>query len=91
MNKDKVVSFLLEKGADPTIKDKTEKNSLEIAQYYERTKIIEILNNFKKVLKTQLFIPFYSLNDQTTSIYPLLCSKLTPQKQHIMDQVYLYF
>ena len=41
--------------------------------------------------KTKLTIPFYSLNDQTKSLYPLLCSNLTLQKQQMIDQVRSFF
>ena len=59
--------------------------------------ILKSLQNNKDLIslrktssKTQLSIPFYSLNDQTTSLYPLFCSKLTIQKQKLIDQVNIY-
>jgi hypothetical protein len=38
-----MVRILLEKGANLTIKDKTERNALEIAQFLKQKEIIEIL------------------------------------------------
>ena len=81
-------------------KDKAGRNSLEIAQLLNTLKVIEIFKNHNSneskfqninISKKYLSIPFYSLNDHTTSIYPLLCSKLTPQKQQMIDQVFLFF
>ena len=89
MNKDKVVSFLLEKGADPTIKDKTGRNSLEIAQKQNMKKSIEVLKNSKpkesniqniNSSNAQLSIPFYSLNNFLIKICSGLSQRVLVQK-----------
>ena len=51
----------------------------------------EELKKIEEELKKPLYIPFYSLNDQTATIYPLLWSKITLQKRQIIDQVLLFF
>ena len=56
-----------------------------------KPKIIPKLKTNETFKKTKLTIPFYSLNDRTSLIYPLFCSKLTPQKQQMMKQVNIFF
>jgi hypothetical protein len=57
-----MVCYLLEKGADTTIKDKTGRDALAIAQHMKRDGIVIILQIIlrekvvSKELKTQLFL-----------------------------------
>jgi hypothetical protein len=42
-----MLSYLLENGADPTIKDKTGRDALDIAQYFQRGGVVKILQECK--------------------------------------------
>jgi ankyrin repeat protein len=47
LGNEKMVRYLLEKGADPTIKDKTGRDALEIAQHLNRSGVVKFLQNRK--------------------------------------------
>jgi len=97
-----MVGFLLEKNANPLIKDKTGKDSLDIAKYFKREEVVNFLQNYKKeppkvVTQVQTnptndflfsFYPLYDTNEHPSKVSLLVCPTMTQSKLSGYDQVF---
>lgn len=61
--KDKMVRFLLDRGADYTIKDKTGRNALEIARHLKKDNIVVILEEHRHVIQVRRRIGLMECDD----------------------------
>lgn len=81
-----MVSFLLENGADPSLKDKTGRTPLDIAKLLNREKIISILTQWKQVSENE-WKKKYEDSLQERSKYIQKIEYLEDEILHLQDDI----